>query len=273
MEFDPEWEVAALDTPAKEELQKILSQKFYYLGRGFFFYAFASEDGEHVLKFFQFHRNRPSLLDRMARPLPFLPANVANHIEKRFASKKEARKEQFRKVKKSYLDLAPVSGTEWIHLNPTQNFLPKVQLHDKIGCRFSLDLDNTAFLLQKRAEAFFPRFKQIVLSQDQQAIKKIIDSLFDKILFSFHKNFTDTDYVLRTNFGIYHDEVIQFDVSSLEPAYYTNRQQKLDNLHRVTTPLVDFLKAYDKAMHVYAQGKINDLLDEMQKLDDARWEK
>ena len=46
--FDPKWEVE--NPPDSEEIKKILSQKFTYLGRGYQSYVLVSKDHQYVLK-------------------------------------------------------------------------------------------------------------------------------------------------------------------------------------------------------------------------------
>ena len=48
--FNPAWETA----PASPELDPIFSQKFHYLGCGGQSFAFVSDDGQYVIKFFKF---------------------------------------------------------------------------------------------------------------------------------------------------------------------------------------------------------------------------
>ena len=60
--FNPAWETAFLSAEKKAELRKLLDQKFHYLGCGGQCFAFASEDGSYVVKFFKHKVRKPFLL-------------------------------------------------------------------------------------------------------------------------------------------------------------------------------------------------------------------
>src|SRR5262245_49798043 len=47
---DPRWQTVTLTGYEKEALAAILSQPFYYLGKGCQSYVFASQDGQYVIK-------------------------------------------------------------------------------------------------------------------------------------------------------------------------------------------------------------------------------
>lgn len=63
---DPKYKPPSLSNAEKEELASIFAQKFHYVGCGGQSYAFASDDGEYILKFFRFYHHRiPIWLDKM----------------------------------------------------------------------------------------------------------------------------------------------------------------------------------------------------------------
>src|SRR4029079_17540498 len=57
LSFNEAWEIHPLSLEARDHLlHTVLSQTFYYLGSGSQSYAFASQDGKYVLKFFKMHK-------------------------------------------------------------------------------------------------------------------------------------------------------------------------------------------------------------------------
>ena len=56
-----EWEIDPISNDEKNQLKKIFSQKFRYLGKGCQSYVFASDDGAYVLKFVKYQRFRPQV--------------------------------------------------------------------------------------------------------------------------------------------------------------------------------------------------------------------
>ena len=59
--FKPSWKVPSLTKEEYSRLAQITNQKFTYIGKGAQCYAFASEDGEYVLKFFKFKHLKPNM--------------------------------------------------------------------------------------------------------------------------------------------------------------------------------------------------------------------
>src|ERR1700722_581245 len=57
--YHPEWDTS-LSHEELAQLKSILDQPFTYIGKGAQAYAFASEDGKYVLKFFKFKHLRPN---------------------------------------------------------------------------------------------------------------------------------------------------------------------------------------------------------------------
>src|ERR1700722_15254629 len=57
--YNPKWELSDLDCDGQKELNTILSQDYYYLGKGCQSYVFSSQDDQYVIKFFKYQRFRP----------------------------------------------------------------------------------------------------------------------------------------------------------------------------------------------------------------------
>lgn len=74
MPHHDEWDIPKLSDEERQRLDSILSQKFTYIGKGAQSYAFGSDDGKYVLKFFKFKHLTPHWFVEMF-PLfpPFRP--------------------------------------------------------------------------------------------------------------------------------------------------------------------------------------------------------
>jgi hypothetical protein len=121
---------------------EVLQQPFFYLGKGGQSYAFASADGQYVLKFFH---NRPN---------PFVPRS--SYKAKKYRKLQRA----FEGYHLVYKELGERSGLLFLHLNniPFQK-LP-VTLVDKLNIAHSVDLNTLEFVLQKKAESVESYLKQ-----------------------------------------------------------------------------------------------------------------
>lgn len=64
-------------------LYRLLDQNFYYIGKGSQCYAFASEDGSYVIKFFKFKHLRPNILINLLPNLFPFKTFKENHIERK----------------------------------------------------------------------------------------------------------------------------------------------------------------------------------------------
>lgn len=139
----PEWDV----TPEKE-LKIILQQPFTYIGKGSQSYAFASEDGHYVLKFFKYKHLRPHWLVDALSPLPYFNA----YRQKQIKRKQRKLEHLFAGYHLAWSSLRDESGLIFIHLNQTQGLYPTATLYDKIGLKRSVPLDSVVFIVQKKAQ-------------------------------------------------------------------------------------------------------------------------
>lgn len=163
--------------PEKEACE-ILTQPFYYLGTGGQTFVFASQDGKYVLKFFK----------KLPHPLAFL---------KKYKIRK---KQSLLKDLNSYLlafQKAPEeTGLVFIKMDTKTPFNQKIKLEDKLHISHLVSLQNTLFVLQKRAIPL-----KDYLNQEKE-IKKIFSSLFELAQKLGEKHITDEDFQhLDNNLG------------------------------------------------------------------------
>lgn len=200
----PEWEVAVGDI----DLQKILSQRFTYLGKGVQSYAFLSADGTTVLKLFKHYHMWPS--NQLFKQLP-LPSSyrqkVLEHREKRMQRILGSCHLAFKEYREE-------AGLLYLHLNKTEG-LPILTLSDRLGRTHYLDLNRTEFALQKRAEPLYATLDAWMEKGDLKESKKAISSLFDLVLIRYQKKIKNKDPSLDRNFGLINGHAVQIDIGSL----------------------------------------------------------
>ncbi|MCP5492026.1 MAG: hypothetical protein H7A40_03155 [Chlamydiales bacterium] len=187
------------DPPApSQEVCKHLNQSYRYLGSGSQSFAFLSEDGQYVLKFFKLKTGYwrvPSL------------------------SRPKRRRESFTAAFQSCLIHADTfkdeSGVVYCHLKASNHNLPTVTLIDRNRRLLSLDLSTLPFVLQKYAEPVDQRLLRFKKANDRKSAEQTIDQLFNVLLKRYHLGLSDRDPNLITNFGFIDNQAVSIDVGGL----------------------------------------------------------
>lgn len=210
--FSAKWDSPVSDQKIKE-VNSILNQPFKYLGRGFQCYAFESDDGQYVIKFFRHQRLR---LPWYSKYLPDFPILKELKAEK----KQELLKRQthlFSSFKLAYESVPTETAILYLHLNKTENRHKTVTLFDKVGTKHQVDLDNVEFIVQKKAMLVRSTIAKLMEQGKEAEAKKRLDQIFDLFLECGHKNVVDTDGALirKDNLGFLNDRAIYIDAGKL----------------------------------------------------------
>jgi hypothetical protein len=206
--------------PISFELSQILSQKFRFLGSGGSFYAFVSEDDKYVVKFFKHHHlkwNQP---------------------------KKER---LVRSIKVAYESFRSETGLLFVHLNKAHKFNHSLRIIDKIGIEHQIDLNNTEFLLQRKAELIDSQIKALMIRGDLVGAKQLLGQLVQ----FFHsmaqrlneKGYFDHDPNILTNYGVAGDKIIKIDVGPFYSLDNTKANKQRDKLKKRLNCFRDYLDA------------------------------
>ena len=167
--------VGLLTDEEKRSLDPIFNQSFSYYDRGAQMYAFISEDGKWVLKFFkQKHLRSLKALEPFCA-LPILKSILERKIkrrEKRVAALLQASKLASTEVKEE-------SGIIYAHLFPVHNLSKKVLIKDKLNFPREICLNDYEFVVQKRGVNLREVFKNTQDPKMAEAnVKKIRNALF-----------------------------------------------------------------------------------------------
>ena len=245
--YSSQWEISC------KELPNIFHQRFTYLGSGGQAYAFLSEDGNYVLKFFKHH------LRRLPFWLKVLP------LPSRFAIKKEIKREKrqqkllrdFESYKIAYQILPEESGLLYAHLNKTKDLKKQARIVDKLGIEHKVDLDGVEFVVQKRASLVFPHLDTLIEQGKIEKAKRSIDALFFLVTSRCQKGIYDEDPRIRHNMGFVEDKAILIDVGRLrkDPQRKDPEVQKKDLL-KITAHLQVYLKEHSPDLYEYLKKKL-----------------
>lgn len=191
-----------------EPIKQILSQKYTHLASGSQSYAFVSEDGKYVVKFFRMKHLTHRISD-LWRP-------------ERRAHQKQNLLSIFRSHKLAYEHLKQESGLVYLHLNKTKHLSLTLPVVDKWGRTHQINLDKTEFVVQEKAELIFNRLAK--LRNDPAALQKSIGSILALVKTQCDKGIVDHDKAVKNNYGFVGDLPIHLDIGRL---HFANKPQEV----------------------------------------------
>lgn len=210
---NPRWDLAV--TPEDVQLTKkiLASQKFRYLGHGFQCYAFETEDGKYVLKFFRYQRLRQPRFIQKLPSVPFLD----EWRKERLISLSHRRECLLRACKTSWELAKRETALLFVHLNETHDLIGSATICDLLGNEYKLNMDAYQFMLQKKALHIKPEFARLMAEGRIDDAKKRIDQIFELLLDCSRKSVQDMDGALirKNNLGFLGDRAIYIDGGKL----------------------------------------------------------
>lgn len=213
LEYKESWEVEPFLQQEQESLCKqVFSQPFYYLGAGKQCYAFVSEDQHYVLKFFKMHHLMPK---NWLNAFPF--SLFENYRFNQVDKKKQLLDETFDSFKLAYEHLKHETGLVYIHLNKSRYLKTKVNLIDRNGKNFSIDLDSKEFVLQRKAIPLYSHLLVLTENNEDQRIHQCIRSLLKVVVARCRAGFGDRGIGVRHNYGFIDDQAVIIDCGQFVP--------------------------------------------------------
>lgn len=202
--------VKAESLKSNAEIETMLKQPFHFLGRGGQCFAFLSEDGETVIKFFKQHNIRYwDWLNQHTFP------NALDGLRQKILKKHRHRSPLFfESCKIAYEEFKDRTGLIYLHLNNTDHFKGKVTVIDRLGIAYKIDPNTTRFALQKRVKPSYKKLKQLMRENDIEGAKRCIDSILNLIVERTKKGIKDRDPNIKRNFGFIGDQAIEIDLGS-----------------------------------------------------------
>ncbi len=205
--YEPKWEIHPHEDQ-KREMDAILSQKFYYLGKGCQSYVFKSEDGNYVLKFFKYQRFRPKAWLSF---FSFIP-QVEKYRLKKIEKKQRKLDRVFTSWKIAYEDLQPETGVIFVHLNKSNHLKKMLSIYDKMGIEHRLNSDDFEFMVQKKAKMLCPTIDEMIVEGRTKDAQDLLDKLLFLIVSEYHRGYADNDHALMQNTGVWNENPVHIDV-------------------------------------------------------------
>lgn len=209
--FDADRAVAPLPADRQVPLAAVVDQPYTYLGKGAQCFAFISQDGQYVMKFFKSKHYQPTLLARLASPLPFL----TNYLQEKRKLKKQQLAAIFSGYLLAYQYLGADSGILYLHLNGGEEFQRNLLVRDGFGSRWAVALDPTIFVLQRYSEPLASVLDS-ALKNDNKALAHLrLKQVVDMYLRSYAQGIYDRDHAVTRNIGFAGEQPIHLDVGHL----------------------------------------------------------
>jgi hypothetical protein len=266
--YQKRWETPVLPEEERREVEALLNQPYRMIGAGSECFAFKSEDGKAVIKFFKLDLARPVYFHRgifledysaYAGTLSHHPlTRVSFPPLKRFLGIREFRIDRtFSSIHLAYEHLKEETGLLYLHLNPTERLHGQLTLYDACGIAHLVDLDKTFFFVQRCATSVETHFAALEREKNTQKAQESIDSLVELLLTRCQKGFADRDVVMR-NFGYIGERAIEIDSGS----FRVNPQMRqpwlyAQELFYATLELKFWLKKHYPEMVQYLEDRVS----------------
>lgn len=207
--YHPEWDISG--QPSISELKPLFTKPFKYLGKGGQAYAFESDDGKYVLKFVKFKFLQPRLKHQLISWIPFFGDWSTNERERRL--------KKFNDFYLGYKQAFEVnrlnSGLVYLHFNPTFSRFGSVELIDRKGLKHLVDLDQTAFILQKKGEMLNELLTRLLQQGDIKTAKAKIKAMLEMYVHHYKMGLHDLGYGIIHNTGFVEDLPIHVDLGKM----------------------------------------------------------
>lgn len=210
-------------------VEKALAQPYSYLGRGHQCYAFGSEDGKYVIKLPRFDRYRLSFFLRVN---PFgLWSEYREKIRDDLERRKAFLMESFRIA---FEDLREETALLYVHLNETKNLKGSLLIQDRIGRKYKLDPNQTAFLLQEKKPIMMPFFERFLKEGKRKEAQELLDSFLQFISTRARRGIYNKDPSFLRNFGWDMGKAVQIDIGSFYRKPWLSKEEACEKSFQET---------------------------------------
>ena len=217
---DDNQSAAGLD---ESRLQGILHQSYTYLAHGKQAFAFESADGRYVLKFIKTQRVRPKKWFcywqnwfKYATPQPIIKHFLRQH----------ELQELYSRFRVACRDLHQETQILYVHTRPTSG-LSFCNVVDRKGADHQIDLDHSAFVLQRKVMLVPQYIDSLLSSGDIEGAKDAVLALKMLLVERTVKGFTDEKQVFSQNYGFSGNIPIQLDIGKIRRLVSGEEQKEL----------------------------------------------
>lgn len=199
-DYNPEFDVHTLATEEHQQLDKALNQSYYYLAKGKQSFVFLSQDGQYVIKFFNYQQMGPESWIDYFPPVQ----NILKYPKEEFI-KKQKFDERYTSWKLAFDNLKDETGLLYVHLNKSNNIQKKLFIYDKIGLSHLIELDQTVFCIQRRTDLLSQTLLQYKQNGNLKEAQELIVNLLKLFASEYQKELCDKDISWMRHTGILQD--------------------------------------------------------------------
>lgn len=193
----PKLKVQELNEEKRQFLNGLFKHSFKFLGSGNQVFAFESDDGTYVVKFFKFQHLRET-------------------SPKSLESKQHRIKQIFLGHFNAYELSQKNSGMVYVHLNPQERLGLEATLFDYTGFKHTVSLDDLVFAVQKKGESCKRVLSQLLSRGQLQEAQKHITALINMYLEDYKLGLYDRDHNVMNNTGFIDGVPLRIDIGKLK---------------------------------------------------------
>jgi hypothetical protein len=204
--FENEWKIPELSEEERKRVLALLDQPYVYLGQGKQVYAFQSQDGEYVIKFFKFGHLKPGKWLLNADEEQAKIRRIKRIFNAHFIAYRYDRQN---------------AGLIYAHLDRSHPLKKEIQVTDRYGWTHRIPLDETYFVLQQKGMPLGKILDGALKSGNVELGKEKLRRVLAMYLSEYPKGIFDQDHNIMHNIGFADDHPIRLDVGRIErdPTY------------------------------------------------------
>ncbi len=195
-----------------EQALAALDQPFHYLKKGNSAYVFLSADEKYVIKFLRSPKILPPFWMQWSVSQAVFPS-----FYKEILSRRSEQKEiQLTSYRLAAGPLVNQTGLFYAHLHTTSSLKKNITFYDRLKIKHSLPADTTAFLLQRKAEAFCPYFIKLIAEKKEHEISFLLQEFASFLQERATCGIFDNDISPHYNLGVLDGHLMAFDLDGLK---------------------------------------------------------
>ncbi len=179
-----------------------LSEPYTYLSHGRQSFVFESADGQSVIKFF----NQNYFQQRWYH-IFFLSPHMREKLHKKLALRQMFYQESYPLAAKEFPE---DTGILYLHFH-TSSSLPPIHLIDPSGRPLTLDLNQSAFIIQKKANPYLAHLQKVSAQEGFSGLVREIDLWLAFCSKRIEKNILDYDHDIWNNVGSLNGKILFID--------------------------------------------------------------
>ncbi len=256
--YNSAWEISELTPEENKSLNNTLSQPYSYLGKGAQSYAFVSDDGKYVLKFFKYKHLIPNPVVKF---VPDWPEALSDWKKNYYLHKDYRFKTLFDGHHLAYTKDKDNAALVYIHLNTNGQTPLKTILIDKLGRRHEIDLNRTAFVLQKKGITARNLLNAQLKNNDIIGAWGTIRDMLIMLITEYNLGIYDRDHGVLHNVGFVDGKPFHLDVGKLtEDITMKELDTQADDLFKVVHRILPWIHNHYPEHEPLLKQRMQDML-------------